>query len=48
MRPAYPADNPYARREHVAAFTAALDQFQAIDHQAINRNNAEKLFSRLS
>ena len=37
----YGSDNPYARREHVAAFTTALDQFQAIDHQAINRNNAE-------
>jgi predicted TIM-barrel fold metal-dependent hydrolase len=44
----YGSDNPYARREHVAPFTAALDQFQAIDHHAINRNNAEKLFSRLS
>jgi predicted TIM-barrel fold metal-dependent hydrolase len=33
---------------HVGAFTAALDQFAAIDHEAVNRTNAELLFPRLS
>jgi predicted TIM-barrel fold metal-dependent hydrolase len=40
----YGSDFPYARAEHVAAFTAALDQFEAIDHDAVNRDNALRLF----
>jgi predicted TIM-barrel fold metal-dependent hydrolase len=43
----YGSDFPYARPEHVAAFTAALDQYDAIDHQAVDRDNAENLFPRL-
>ena len=43
----YGSDFPYARTEHVAAFTAALDQFDAVDHDAVNRRNAEQLFPRL-
>jgi 6-methylsalicylate decarboxylase len=42
----YGSDFPYAHAEHIAAFTAALDQFADIDHDAVNRGNAEKLFSR--
>jgi predicted TIM-barrel fold metal-dependent hydrolase len=44
----YGSDNPYARPEHIAAFTAALDQFEAVDHEALNRTNAEQLFPRLA
>ena len=40
----YGSDNPYARPEHIATFTAALDQFEAVDHDALNRTNAERLF----
>ncbi len=40
----YGSDFPYARPEHVAAFTAALDQFAEVDHDAINRGNAERSF----
>lgn len=36
----YGSDFPYARPEHVAAFTAALDQDGAVDHAALNRDNA--------
>lgn len=42
------SDNPYARPEHISAFTAALDQFAAVDHDALNRTNAERLFPRLT
>ena len=41
----YGSDFPYARPEHVAAFTAALDEFAGVDHGALNRHNAEKLFA---
>jgi aminocarboxymuconate-semialdehyde decarboxylase len=41
-------DFPYARPEHIAAFTAALDQFEGVDHAALNRENALGLFPRLA
>ena len=45
----YGTDNPYARPEHIAAFTGALDAYEGpIDRQAINRGNAERLFPRLA
>ena len=37
------SDYPYARPEHVAAFTAALDQYDGVDHDAVDRGNAAKL-----
>jgi predicted TIM-barrel fold metal-dependent hydrolase len=40
------SDFPYARPEHVAAFTAALDQDQRVDHEALNRANAAALLPR--
>ena len=39
----YGSDFPYARPEHVWAFTAGLDQFADVDHDAVTRNNAERL-----
>jgi predicted TIM-barrel fold metal-dependent hydrolase len=42
----YGSDFPYARPEHIWGFTAALDQFGAVDHDAVNHANAEMLFPR--
>lgn len=44
----YGSDHPYARPEHIGAFTAALDGFAGLDHEALNRTNAEALFPRLA
>jgi predicted TIM-barrel fold metal-dependent hydrolase len=44
----YGTDFPYARPEHIAVFTAALDQYAALDQPAVNRQNALRLFPRLA
>jgi 6-methylsalicylate decarboxylase len=44
----YGSDFPYATAQRGIMFTRALDEYEAADHAAINRNNAELLFPRLA
>jgi predicted TIM-barrel fold metal-dependent hydrolase len=42
------SDWPFAPAERSAMFTRQLDRYVAIDHQRVNRGNAETLFPRLA
>ena len=44
----YGSDFPYARPEHIALFTAALDDHEGTPHASINCENAAALFPRLT
>jgi 6-methylsalicylate decarboxylase len=44
----YGTDYPFAPAQVVGAFTAALDQYDTIDHDAVARANALALFPRLA
>jgi len=44
----YGTDYPFAPAPVVATFTAALDRFDGVDHDAVLRRNAEALFPRLA
>lgn len=42
------SDWPYPTQERCLSFAAALDQHIDVDHHAVNRGNAEKLFPRFA
>lgn len=44
----YGSDFPYAPAARSSVFTRQLDDYDAIDHRAVNRKNAEQLFPRLA
>ncbi|MFD6514537.1 amidohydrolase family protein [Rhodococcus sp. NPDC060176] len=44
----YGSDFPYASAERSQTFTASLDAYPAIDHDAVNHENASKLFPRFA
>lgn len=48
QRVLYGSDFPYASPERSAWFTGQLDGYHDIDHAAVNRGNAERLFPRFA
>ena len=44
----YGSDFPYASAERSQAFTASLNAYPAIDHDAVNYENASTLFPRFA